>query len=109
MKALKDVYDKKDFGMTNIYGRRRGGNSTLIKEFSKGKNVIFYTATKVGAERNLELFSKQVLDVLDPAMSSATFSSIESVFDIITNKTPNDHKTILVIDAVYRNCWALLL
>jgi Archaeal ATPase. len=31
-------------------------------------------------------------------MSSATFSSIESVFDIITNKTPDDHKTILVID-----------
>ena len=98
LKALKDVYDKKDFGMTIIYGRRRVGKSTLIKEFIKGKNVIFYTATKVGAERNLELFSKQVLDVLDPAMSSATFSSIESVFDIITNKTPDDHKTILVID-----------
>jgi len=31
-------------------------------------------------------------------MSTATFSSIESVFDIITNKTPDDHKTILVID-----------
>ena len=70
----------------------------MIKEFIKGKNVIFYTATKVGAERNLELFSKQVLDVLDPAMSSATFSSIESIFDIITNKMPDDHKTILVID-----------
>lgn len=98
LKALKDVYDKKDFGMTIIYGRRRVGKSTLIKEFIKGKNVIFYTATKVGAERNLELFSKQVLDVLDPAMSSATFSSIESVFDIITNKMSDDHKTILVID-----------
>ena len=98
LKALKDVYDKNGFGMTVIYGRRRVGKSTLIKEFVKGKKAIFYTATKVGAERNLELFSKQVLDVLDPAMSSATFSSLESVLDIITNKLPDDHKTVLVID-----------
>ena len=89
LKALKDVYDKNGFGMTIIYGRRRVGKSTLIKEFIKGKKVIFYTATKVGAERNLELFSKQVLDVLDPDMSSASFSSLESLFDI---------KTIIVID-----------
>ena len=54
LKALKDVYDKKDFGMTIIYGRRRVGKSTLIKEFIKGKNVIFYTATKVGAERHFQ-------------------------------------------------------
>jgi Predicted ATPase (AAA+ superfamily) len=31
-------------------------------------------------------------------MSTATFSSIESVLDTITNKVPDDHKTILVID-----------
>lgn len=98
LKALKDVYDKNGFGMTIIYGRRRVGKSTLIKEFIKGKRVIFYTATKVGAEKNLEFFSRQVLDVLDPAMSSATVSSIESMFDIISNKVPDDKKTILVID-----------
>ncbi|MCR5603553.1 MAG: ATP-binding protein [Lachnospiraceae bacterium] len=98
LKTLKDVYDKNGFGMTVIYGRRRVGKSTLIKEFVKGKKVIFYTATKVGAERNLELFSQQVLDVLDPDMSSVTFSSLESLLDIITSKLPDDHKTILVID-----------
>lgn len=98
LKALEDVYEKSGFGMTIIYGRRRVGKSTLIKEFIKGKKVIFYTATKVGAERNLELFSKQVLDVLDPAMSAATFSTIESVLDVITNKVCDDKKTILVID-----------
>ena len=98
LKALKDVYDKKGFGMTVIYGRRRVGKSTLIKEFIKGKKVIFYTATKVGAERNLELFSKQVLDAIDPAMSQATFSSIEGAFDFITEKLPDKQKTILAID-----------
>ena len=96
--ALKDIYEKKGFGMTIIYGRRRVGKSTVIKEFIKDKSAIFYTATKVGAERNLELFTKQALDVLDPAMSDATFSSVESVLDVITSKLPDDRKTILVID-----------
>ena len=99
LKTLEDVYKKPDFGMTIIYGRRRVGKSTLIKEFVKDKKVIFYTATKVGAERNLELFSKQVLDVIDPAYSGAVFPSVESVFDIITNKySDDDEKLILVID-----------
>lgn len=98
LRALNDVYEKNGFGMTIIYGRRRIGKSTLINEFIKDKRAIFYTATKIGAERNLELFTKQVLDILDPSMSAATFSSIESVLDIITNKLPADNKIILVID-----------
>ena len=99
LKSLETIYEKDGFGMTIIYGRRRVGKSTLIREFIKNKKVIFYTATRVGAKRNLELFSKQVLDVLDPAYSEATFSSVESVLDIITNKVQDDDKkTILVID-----------
>lgn len=99
LKSLENIYEKNGFGMTIIYGRRRVGKSTLIREFVKDKKVIFYTATKVGTERNLELFSKQVLGVLDPAYSEATFSSIESVLDIITCKVQDDDKkTILVID-----------
>ena len=99
LKSLNEVYSKEGFGMTIIYGRRRVGKSYLITEFIKDKKAIFYTATKVGAERNLELFSKQVLDVLDPEYSDATFPSIESVLDILTKKlSESDEKIILVID-----------
>ena len=94
LKSLEAVYNKKGFGMTVIYGRRRVGKSTLIREFVKDKKVIFYTATKVGAERNLELFSKQVMEVLDPAYSNVSFSSVESVLDVISAKA-DDRKTVL--------------
>ena len=56
LKSLNEVYSKAGFGMTIIYGRRRVGKSYLITEFIKDKKAKFYTATKVGAERNLELF-----------------------------------------------------
>ena len=59
--SLKEFYDKDGIGMTVIYGRRRIGKSTLIAEFVKDKKTIFYTATKVGKTRNLELFSRQVV------------------------------------------------
>ncbi len=99
LKSLEEVYSKGGFGMTIIYGRRRVGKSTLITEFIKDKRAIFYAATKVGAERNLEFFSKQVLGVLDPEYSDAAFSSIESILDILTKKVANtEEKLILVID-----------
>ncbi len=99
LKSLNEVYSKENFGMIIIYGRRRVGKSYLITEFIKNKKAIFYTATKVGAERNRELFSRQVLDVLDPEYSDAIFPSFESVFDIITKKlSESDEKIILVID-----------
>ena len=62
-----------------IEGARRIGKSTLIREFVKGKKTIFYTATKVNADRNLELFSAQVLSVLDPVYKDVRFPSVESV------------------------------
>lgn len=99
LQSLEKVYAKNGFGMTIIYGRRRIGKSTLITEFIKGKKAIFYTATKVGADRNLELFSKQVLDVVDPDYSGLAFSSLENVLDILTKKvSESDEKIILVID-----------
>lgn len=95
--SLQELYQKDGFGMTVIYGRRRIGKSTLITEFIKDKKTIFYTATKVGKNRNLELFAKQVISVLAPDVEGILFHSIEAVFDYIGKKVL-DEKLILVID-----------
>lgn len=97
--VLERVYEKKGFGMIVLYGRRRVGKSFMLREFIKGKKAIFYTATKVGAERNLELFAKQAMDVIDPAYSEAKFASPESVLDAITRKLSHEgRKLVVVID-----------
>lgn len=95
--SLKEFYDKDGIGMTVIYGRRRIGKSTLITEFVKDKKTIFYTATKVGKNRNLELFSKQVVDLLMPGVEDISFNTTEAVFDFI-DKNIGDEKVVLVID-----------
>ena len=95
--SLKEFYDKDGIGMTVIYGRRRIGKSTLITEFVKDKKTIFYTAAKVGKNRNLELFSKQVVDLLMPGVEDISFNTTEAVFDFI-DKNIGDEKVVLVID-----------
>lgn len=95
--SLNEFYEKDGIGMTVIYGRRRIGKSTLITEFVKDKKTIFYTATKVGENRNLELFSRQVVDLFMPGVENISFNTIEAVFDFI-DKNVKDDKLVLVID-----------
>ena len=94
---LNEFYEKDGIGMTVIYGRRRIGKSTLIAEFVKDKKTIFYTATKVGKERNLELFSEQVTQTFLPGVEGISFTTVEAVFDFIA-KNVSGEKTVLVID-----------
>ena len=95
--ALQRFYEKDGIGMTVIYGRRRIGKSTLISEFVRDKKHIFYTATKVGKKRNLELFSKQAAEFLMPGVEDIGFKTIEAVFDFI-GRCAGDDKLLLVID-----------
>lgn len=97
LKALENFYAKDGVGMTIIYGRRRIGKSTLINEFVKDKKTIFYTATKIGKERNIELFGKQVLSSLAPQMEKMKFESLEGILDFIGTSVKKE-KIILVID-----------
>ena len=97
LESLREFYDKDGIGMTVIYGRRRIGKSTLISEFIKDKKNIFYTATKVGKNRNLELFSAQVVDLFMPGLENISFQTTEAVFDFI-DKNIGDDKIVLVID-----------
>ena len=94
---LNEFYNRSGLGMMVIYGRRRIGKSTLIAEFVKDKKTIFYTATKVGKERNLELFSKQVTDVFLPGIENISFQTVDAIFDFI-EKSITDEKIVLVID-----------
>lgn len=97
LQLLQDSYERDGFSMTVITGRRRIGKSTLIHEFIKDKRSIYYTATRVGKERNLELLAKQVTAVLDPGYNGVRFQSVENLFDFMTQKM-NDQKLIFVLD-----------
>lgn len=48
LNTLNKAYSSDGFQMIVLYGRRRIGKSTLLREFIKDKKAIYYTCTKVG-------------------------------------------------------------
>ena len=42
LKHLQSLYSSGTFEYLVMYGRRRVGKTTILQEFSKGKNAVFY-------------------------------------------------------------------
>lgn len=97
LKKLDALYHSSGFQMAVIYGRRRIGKSTLIAEFIKDKKAIYYMATKVGTERNVELLEKEVLRVLAPNLQHVSFKSLENVLSFVGENITGE-KLVFVID-----------
>ena len=97
MAELNKLYQTDCFQMAILYGRRRIGKSTLIKEFFKDKSAIYYVATKVGAQRNLELFSNEVTKILAPNLANIRFSTLEDLLMFIGDQNPTE-KLLIAID-----------
>ena len=95
--ALEKLYETEGFQMMVVYGRRRIGKSTLLSHFIRGKKAIFYTAARNGLQRNLQLLSRRVLDVLAPDLNTLTFSTYEELFSFLSNKC-QEERIIFIID-----------
>ncbi|MDR1135329.1 MAG: ATP-binding protein [Clostridiales Family XIII bacterium] len=88
--------DKLEFAV--IYGRRRVGKTTLINEFIKDKETIFYTGIEGNAKENLEALSKSIFavseDFTDASGSFAGFQeALETAFKIAEKR-----RIVFVID-----------
>lgn len=95
---LNKRYENKKFEVAVMYGRRRVGKTTLINEFIKDKEAIFYTGIEGNAKENLEGLSKSIYalseDFADAASSFSSFQeALEAVFRISLKR-----RIVFVID-----------
>lgn len=97
LQTLENMYHSSGFQMVVIYGRRRIGKSTLIKEFIKDKRAVYYTATKTGISKNIELWGKQALETLAPEMNQLTFKNADDLLTFLGKKSEAE-RCIVVID-----------
>ena len=66
LRVLEETYQMSGFRMTVIYGRRRIGKSTLIREFLKDKPASYYVASQTSLEDNITKWSGQFIQDLVP-------------------------------------------
>lgn len=93
---LNELYGQDSFHLFILYGRRRVGKTTLLNEFSRDKDAIFYSAEQSNDRMNLEKFSEQIFEhyqekTLEP------FSNWENAFTYIQNRQEGK-RLVLILD-----------
>ncbi|WP_169973038.1 MULTISPECIES: ATP-binding protein [unclassified Campylobacter] len=98
LKLLNDEYSSSNFSFTVLYGRRRVGKTTLLKEFIKDKPSIYFLATLENFNVVLNRFKDIVAEFLqDSLLKSLELTDIKQLFKYLSNKK-FDKKLIIIID-----------
>lgn len=92
---LEECYSSKKFQMVGLYGRRRVGKTELLREFSRDKNAIFFSAEESTEKINLDKFSETVSQFIFGA--SLSFKNWEDLLKSIHKKAEKE-KVLLIID-----------
>ena len=93
--VLNDLYHSGRFEYLVMYGRRRVGKTTLLQEFAKGKEAVFFPAREKNDALNLHDFSQLVQIKYDGAFI-ASFEGWKDAFEYIDRKTTQ--RTLIIID-----------
>lgn len=85
-------------GFAVVYGRRRVGKTTLIKEFLKGKTAFYFLATEEVESQAMRRLASVVARVTgNSLLTRATFDDWLDLFQAIADYEPGERK-VLVID-----------
>jgi len=90
---LEKMYKNANFEFAVIYGRRRVGKTTLIREFIQKKKAIFFAANESSAEDNLRHLSKCIGGKTTSPVFNNFDSALSAVFELAQNE-----RIIFVID-----------
>ncbi len=94
---LEKEYSR-DGGFVVIYGRRRIGKTTLIKQFIKSKTAFYFLATKEVESQSMKRFAGVIARTTgNSVLQKAAFSDWLDLFQAVADYKPNEKK-VLVID-----------
>ena len=95
--ALEKEYSRAS-GFVVIYGRRRIGKTTLIKQFIKGKTAFYFLATKEVESQSMKRFAGVIARTTgNTVLQKAVFSDWLDLFQTVADYKPGEKK-VLVID-----------
>ena len=81
LKILEEEYANSDFKFTVMYGRRRVGKTTLLKEYISSKPYIYFLVTLESLPTVIERFKNLVADFLeDEFLRKIELKSFEQIF-----------------------------
>jgi AAA+ ATPase superfamily predicted ATPase len=97
LKKLTDLYESSRFECVVIYGRRRVGKTSLIYEFVKDREAIFFTGLETDSTENLEYLSRSIMKPPFGEGASPIFSNYQEALDVVHERSLTK-RLIMVID-----------
>ena len=98
MDTLQSEYERNGSALVILYGRRRVGKTTLISEFIKDKNALFFLASEESEAQNRLAFKDKAAEFVDSdLLRAAEVKNWDVIFKAIMD-TPFDKKPVIVID-----------
>jgi len=100
--ALNDQYAMDGASFMVIYGRRRIGKTTLIKEFIKDKKALYFLAREELETVSMARFTDALADYTGQNyLKEAAFDKWDSLFDIFIKSSQNDKKLLIIDELPY--------
>lgn len=96
LSALNNLYNQNAFQLFILYGRRRVGKTTLLGEFCKDKDTIFFAAEQDSEKGNLDKFSALIFSHYGETTLSP-FSGWDNAISFI-HERQGDNPLVLVFD-----------
>ena len=98
MQTLQNEYERDGSALVVLYGRRRVGKTTLISEFIKDKNALFFLATEESEHQNRSVFKEKVAEFThSDLLRDADVKTWDALFKAIVD-APSSEKPIIVLD-----------
>ena len=97
LELLNELHSSKRFEFLVLYGRRRVGKTSLLKEFSTRSSTVFFSAQEKNDALNLIDFSRTVQKYFE-GKDFGSFESWEKAFDYIGLKASGKNKVTIIID-----------
>ena len=99
---LNKEYNKKESSLIILYGRRRIGKTSLIKEFGKNKNMIYFLATEESEFQNREMFKNVIVNNFNnELLKSIKVDNWDILFKTIITEKRNSKKVIVLDEFQY--------
>jgi AAA+ ATPase superfamily predicted ATPase len=100
--ALNEQYASDGASFMVIYGRRRVGKTTLIKEFIQDKRALYFLANEENETISMKRFTETLSDYTGQEnLKNASFYNWRNLFDVFLKYDQNEKKLLIFDELPY--------